>query len=101
MTRRAVRPALYVGIVVAVLGLAKIHARYIGHYVLHATQPSRLVWTLAYIAILAAAGYGPGLPDLPRTRRQAITSSIGAPVAAAFTISVLQLVAGDALMPRF
>jgi lipopolysaccharide/colanic/teichoic acid biosynthesis glycosyltransferase len=101
MIRRAARPVLYVGTVAAVLGLAKIHARYIGHYVLHQTQPSRLVWTIAYIGILGLASYGTGLPDLPRTRRQAVTSSIGAPLAAAVTVSLIQLIAGDALLPRF
>jgi lipopolysaccharide/colanic/teichoic acid biosynthesis glycosyltransferase len=101
MIRRATRPLLYLGIVAAVLGLAKIHARYIGHYVLHTTQPSRLVWTIAYIGILAVASYGAGLPDLPRSRRQALTSSIAAPIAAAVVISLIQLIAGDALLPRF
>ena len=101
MIRRVARPLLYLGIVAAVLGLAKIHARYIGHYVLHATQPSRLVWTIAYVGIIGVASYGAGLPDLPRSRRQAVTSSIAAPIAAAVAISVIQLLAGDALLPRF
>src|SRR4051812_47997051 len=101
MIRRAARPLLYLGTAAAVLGLAKIHARYIGHYVLHSTQPSRLAWTLAYIAILGVAGYGAGLPDLPRSQRQALTSSVGAPIAAAATVSVIQLLLGDALLPRF
>src|SRR5438132_10048075 len=98
MMRRVARPALYLGIVAAVLGLAKIHARYIGHYVLHSTQPSRLVWTIAYILMLGVASYGAGLPDLPRTRRQAITSSIAAPTSAALGISIVQLVTGDAIL---
>jgi len=92
---------VYLGVIASVLGLAKIHARYIGHYVLHSTDPYRLVWTLAYMAMLVIATYGAGLPDLAKTRRQAVTSSIGAPLAAAFGISFIQLLAGDALLPRF
>jgi lipopolysaccharide/colanic/teichoic acid biosynthesis glycosyltransferase len=99
--RRATRPLLYLGIVAAVLGLAKIHARYIGHYVLHSTQPSRLVWTIGYIVMLIIASYGAGLPELPRTTRQAVTSAFAAPVAAALGISLIQLLVGDALLPRF
>jgi lipopolysaccharide/colanic/teichoic acid biosynthesis glycosyltransferase len=92
---------MYVGLIAIVLGLAKIHARYIGHYVLHSTEPSRLVWTVAYIGLLVVAAYGAGLPDLPRSGRQALTSAVVAPVGAAAAISVVQLIAGDALLPRF
>jgi exopolysaccharide biosynthesis polyprenyl glycosylphosphotransferase len=101
MMRRAARPVLYLGIVAAVLGLAKIHARYIGHYVLHSTQPSRLAWTIGYIGLLLVASYGSGLPDLPRTPRQAVTASALAPAIAAGGVSLLQLIVGDALLPRF
>ncbi|MEY2436353.1 MAG: hypothetical protein QOF97_1189, partial [Acidimicrobiaceae bacterium] len=99
--RRLARPAMYAGLVAIVLGLAKVHARYIGHYVLHSTEPSRLVWTVAYIGLLVVAAYGAGLPDLPRSGRQALTSAVVAPVGAAAAISIVQLLAGDALLPRF
>jgi lipopolysaccharide/colanic/teichoic acid biosynthesis glycosyltransferase len=92
---------MYAGLVVIVLGLAKIHARYIGHYVLHSTEPSRLVWTIAYVGLLVVAAYGAGLPDLPRSGRQALTSAVVAPIGAAAAISLVQLLTGDALLPRF
>lgn len=92
---------MYLGVVAIVLGLAKVHARYIGHYVLHSTEPRRLVWTIGYIALLAVASYGVGLPELPRTSRQAVTSALLAPAIGAGTISVIQLMVGDALLPRF
>ncbi|HEY2814057.1 MAG TPA: sugar transferase [Acidimicrobiales bacterium] len=101
MTRRAARPLLYFGTVAIVLGLAKVHARYIGDYVLHSTDPARLVWTLAFIGLLVLASYGAGLPELPRTPRQAFTSAVVAPASAALGISVVQLLLGDALLPRF
>ena len=99
--RRVARPLLYVGTVAIVLGLAKIHARYIGHYVLHSTEPTRLTWTLTFLALLLVTSYGAGLPEMPRTRRQAITSAVIAPVGAALVVSTAQLVTGDALLPRF
>lgn len=101
MLRRVARPLLYLGIVAAVLGLAKVHAAYIGEYVLHSTEPSRLSWTIGYIGLLVVASYGAGLPELPRTTRQAITSALAAPAIAALAISAVQLVTGDALLPRF
>jgi lipopolysaccharide/colanic/teichoic acid biosynthesis glycosyltransferase len=101
MMRRAARPLLYLGTAVIVLALAKVHARYIGHYALHTTDPARLVWTLAFLGLFVVADYAAGLPELPRTRRQGVTSSIVAPISAAFAISVVQLLAGDALLPRF
>jgi lipopolysaccharide/colanic/teichoic acid biosynthesis glycosyltransferase len=99
--RRAARPLLYAGTVAIVLGLAKIHARFIGHYVLHSTEPSRLVWTVGYILLLMVATYGVGLPELPKTTRQAVTSSLLAPLSAAGVLSLVQLVVGDSLLPRF
>jgi lipopolysaccharide/colanic/teichoic acid biosynthesis glycosyltransferase len=101
MMRRAARPLLYGGTVAIVLGLAKFHARYIGDYVLHSTDPARLVWTLAFLGLLIVASYGTGLPDLPRSGRQIATSAVVAPVGAALAMSVVELLAGDALLPRF
>jgi lipopolysaccharide/colanic/teichoic acid biosynthesis glycosyltransferase len=97
--RRLARPLLYAGVVAIVAGLAKVHAAAIGDYDL--TGSSRAAWTVSFVALLCTASYAAGLPDLPRTRRQAITASVLAPASAAAGISVLQLVTGDALLPRF
>src|SRR5262249_50638297 len=101
MTRRLARPLLYLGTVAIVLGLAQIHARFIGHYVLHSTEPARLGWTVGFLGLLVLASYGAGLPELPRTGRQAVTSAAVAPASAAVAMSVVQLISGDALLPRF
>jgi lipopolysaccharide/colanic/teichoic acid biosynthesis glycosyltransferase len=101
MMRRAARPLLYLGTFAIVLGLAKVHAAYIGDYVLHSADPARLVWTVGFLGLLVLASYAVGLPELPRTGRQALTSAAVAPASAALAISVVQLVAGDALLPRF
>jgi len=97
--RRLARPLLYGGILAIVFGLAKIHAAAIGDY--DFTGSYRFSWTVAYAALLGVATYGTGLPDLPRSFRQAATSAVLAPAAAAGGISVVQLVTGDALLPRF
>ena len=45
--------------------------------------------------------YGLGLPELPRTAGRALVTSVIAAISGAVVISVLQLVTGDALLPRF
>jgi lipopolysaccharide/colanic/teichoic acid biosynthesis glycosyltransferase len=96
--RTAARPLLYAGVVGVVLGLAKAHATWVGHYDL--TGSGRLTWTLLYAGILCLTAYGFGLPDVPRTRSAVLGASVGAAFAAAAVVSVLQLFVGDALLPR-
>lgn len=97
--RRAARPLLYAGVLVVVFGLAKVHAKWIGHYDL--TGSARFGWTIAYALILSVCAYGFGLPDVPRTRRAALSAAVGASFAGALGMSAVQLFAGDALLPRF
>jgi lipopolysaccharide/colanic/teichoic acid biosynthesis glycosyltransferase len=96
---RLARPLLYGGVVVAVVGLSKLHALELGTY--DYTGSSRFGWSLAYIALIAVTAYALGLPDIPRTRRSAIGSSVLAAGSAAIAMSTVQLLAGDALLPRF
>lgn len=81
-----------------VLGLSKIHAT---AHAYDYTASSRFAWSVAYIALLCAAAYGAGLPDLPGTSRSAALTAAASTAAAAFAMSVLQLLAGSALLPRF
>jgi lipopolysaccharide/colanic/teichoic acid biosynthesis glycosyltransferase len=96
--RRLARPLLIGGIAAAVLGLAKAHAVDHGYDL---TQSSRFAWDLAYAVLLAVCAYGAGLPELARSRRSVVASTVGATAAAAAGMSLLQLVAGSALLPRF
>jgi lipopolysaccharide/colanic/teichoic acid biosynthesis glycosyltransferase len=96
--RRLARPLLLAGIAVAVLGLSKAHAAGHGY---DFTASSRFAWSLAYMGLLGAAAYGAGLPELPRSRRSAALTAAASTGAAALAISVLQLVVGSALLPRF
>src|SRR5437588_10626214 len=97
--RRVARVLVYLGTAGAVLGLGKYHAANIGHY--DYTNSFRFAWSFAYIALLCLAAYGVGLPDLARSWRSAVLSAAGSTGAAAVGISLLQLVAGSTLLPRF
>ena len=99
--RRIARPTMYLGTVVVVLGLSKVHAALVAEPAYDFTGSSRLAWAIAYTFLLAVTAYGVGLPDIPRTVRSVFWSAIGAAVAGAAGMSVLQLVVGDALLPRF
>jgi hypothetical protein len=96
--RRLARPLLYVGTLAIVVGLGRYHAQFIGHYYFHGAQ--RLPWNLAYAAVLCLAAYGMGLPDLERDRSP-WAASAGAAVVAAAAVSLVQLVAGSQILPRF
>lgn len=97
--RRFARPLLYAGVIAVVFALARVHASHIGHYSF--TGSSRFAWTVVYALVLCTTAYGFGLPDLPRTRRSVLGSSIAAAWSAALAMSLIQLFVGDALLPRF
>ncbi|HET7718473.1 MAG TPA: sugar transferase, partial [Acidimicrobiales bacterium] len=56
---------------------------------------------VAYAVLLLVAVYGSGLPDQARSARDALLAATGASAVAALGISAVQLVTGDALLPRF
>ena len=86
---------------VVVLALSKAHARFIADPPYDFTASSRVLWALAYISMLAVAAYALGLPDQPRSARAAFFHATAAALAAALGMSAVQLVLGDALLPRF
>lgn len=98
---RGSRLALYGGIVVTVVGLSLVHARLIADPPYSYTGTFRFGWSILYMALLVVTAYGFGLPDVPRTPKQALVTSAGAAAAGALAISVVQLFVGDALLPRF
>jgi lipopolysaccharide/colanic/teichoic acid biosynthesis glycosyltransferase len=91
----------FLGAAGTVLGLSKVHAAYVASPPYDFTGSSRFAWALGYVLLLWVAGYGFGLPDLPRSVREAIGVAASVSVAAAVGVSVLQLLVGDALLPRF
>jgi len=97
--RRAARFLLYVGAAGVVLGLGKYHAAYIGHY--DFTNSFRFAWSLFYIVLLCLAAYAVGLPDLARGSRSAVVPALASSAVAALAISLMQLLVGSSLLPRF
>ncbi len=99
--RRGARLALYGGIVAVVVGLGLYHARVIADPAYSYTGTFRFGWSVLYVGVLVVTAYGLGLPELPRTAGRALLTSIVAAISGAVVISILQLVTGDALLPRF
>src|ERR1700736_4734722 len=95
--RRLARLAVNVGTGLCVLGLGEAPAVAHGYAM---TGTSRFAWSLGYVLALLVAAYGFGLPDVPRSRRRAVTAAVGAIAAATASISVPELFVGDALLPR-
>lgn len=87
------------GIVAVVFGLSKYHAAAIGDY--DFTDSFRFAWAVSYAIGLGVIAYGLGLPDLPRSARSAFSTSVAAVLLGCLSVSVVQLVVGDALLPRF
>jgi lipopolysaccharide/colanic/teichoic acid biosynthesis glycosyltransferase len=101
VSRRAARVLTYTGIVAIVLGLGLVHARAIAEPPYGFTDTSRFAWALLYIALLAITSYGLGVPDLPRSAPQGLRLAVLAAGGGAVGMSVVQLLVGDALLPRF
>ncbi len=95
--RRSARVLILVGTVGAVFGTAKLHAL---THTYDLTSSARLGWSLAYVGVLLLAAYAVGLPSLPRSRNKLLVSAGGAALGATL-MSLVTLVAGGQLLPRF
>jgi exopolysaccharide biosynthesis polyprenyl glycosylphosphotransferase len=95
--QRASRYLLVAGTAGAVVGLGVFHAAIHDEVYF---RSFRVWWALAYILLLYGAAYAIGFPNLVRTR-QAPLAALGAAAVAAAGMSLIQLVAGTALLPRF
>lgn len=97
--QRAVRWLVYAVTLAVVVGLSELHAHLIGHY--HFLSGQRGPWDAVYVVVLGLAAYSVGLPDLPRSVLGAWVSASVAVAAAAITVSIIQLVIGTGVLPRF
>lgn len=98
---RRVAPALmYLGVCVAIGAFSKLHASY-APQPYDFTSSSRFVWACGFAGLLSLSAYGAGLPDASRGRRQLLGAAVAASVGAGLALSAVQLVVGDALLPRF
>jgi lipopolysaccharide/colanic/teichoic acid biosynthesis glycosyltransferase len=90
------------GPLLVVLAMSKIHAAYVADPPYDYTGSFRFAWSLAYAATLGLTAYGVGLPELSRGPRSAVSATATiASIAGAGVVSVVQLLVGDALLPRF
>ena len=85
----------------AVLLLSKVHARSVADPPYDFTGSSRFAWAIGYCVILGVAAYAVGLPDQVPVDRRGVGRAVGAGVLAAGAVSAVQLLVGDALLPRF
>lgn len=94
--RRSARLLLFLGVVAAVAGFAKVHA------VSHAydlTSSARIGWSIAYVGVMLIAAYAAGLPSLSPGRNKLLVSA-GASILGATLMSLVTLIAGGQLLPR-
>lgn len=90
--------AMYVIVVIASLGVAKLHASLIGSYDL--SSSSRLAWVLFFALLVSLSGYSCGLPDssaLKTPLRSAVIAAVIPPV----VLAIIQTAAGRFFLPRF
>ncbi|MCB1271869.1 MAG: hypothetical protein KDB31_10620, partial [Microthrixaceae bacterium] len=99
--RRTARVLSYGGGAFTVVCLSLLHARVIAENTYTFTGSSRFAWAVGYSVALGITTYAVGLPDQPRTARQAAWLAFLASAVAALAVSVPQLILGDALLPRF
>jgi lipopolysaccharide/colanic/teichoic acid biosynthesis glycosyltransferase len=92
---------MYGGMVAAVLAFSKLHATAVAERGYDFTATSRFPWAILFVGFLAVAAYSVGLPDVPRRARQIAAASIVAAAMGMAAISLVQLMIGDALLPRF
>lgn len=101
MTRRLSLLATFAGPVLVVLGMSKVHAAWVADPPYDYTGSFRFAWSLAYVTILLVTTYGVGLPDLAKNWGASLKLAAVASAVSAGAVSLVQLVVGDALLPRF
>ncbi len=99
--RRAARYLSLFGALGVVLVLSKVHAAWVADPPYDYTGSFRFAWSLGYSAVLGLGAYASGLPDVSRGPRRAAAAAASAAAVAAGAVSVVQLIVGDALLPRF
>ncbi len=80
--------------------MASLHARFIAPDRYDLLSSSRLPWWVVVAAVLMAASYALGLPELPATRREAAFRAFAAGAGAVAVVSVFQLALAVPLLPR-
>ena len=90
-----------VGVLVAVLGLSKLHASLIAPEPYDLSASARLEWAIGLVALYGLSAYVAGLPSGVRTRRGAVMAAAVSSLIATLAFSVVQLAVGAPLLPRY
>lgn len=98
---QVVRASVFLVIPLVVAGLSHLHGSTVAPNPYEFVRTGRLVWAATYALLLMIACYVVGLPGTVRTVRSALIQAVAAVSVAAVGISAVQLVIGDALLPRF
>ena len=101
MRRRIGQLALIVATALAVVGLFSFHANAVAEPAYSLGDPGRAAAAAGWTVGLLFVAYMAGLPDAVRTVRRAVGACLAAPVVTVAAASLVQLAAGDALLPRF
>lgn len=95
------RAGPYLAIPLIVVGLSQLHGDVLAPEHYEFVRTGRLVWATAYTSLLMVGCYVTGLPGSARSARSAALNAVMAVAMGSVGISVVQLVLGDALLPRF
>jgi lipopolysaccharide/colanic/teichoic acid biosynthesis glycosyltransferase len=101
MNSRIARSLHVGGTLITLYALAWAHAARWAPESYGVASTSRFGWTIVFAALLLVTSYGVGLPELPRTRKIALTSAIASFALSAIGVSLAALVLGQPLLPRF
>ena len=85
--------------VVVVGGLEEFHAHFVGHYPV--TQLPRFAWLWVFVLLVLVTTYAVGIPDDVGSGGDALVRAAIALGASAGIVSVIALLAGTPLLPRF
>lgn len=101
MSLRLARLVQSLGVVAFVVWTAGLHATQVATPRYDALGTSRFWWTLVLAVLLNVFAYALGLPELVRGRKNALGAALATVVLSATAISLVMLVVGQALLPRF
>lgn len=89
---------LWGSVTTTILLIGKVHASVIGQYDL--TNSNRFLWILVYSLISFVTAYSFGLPD-QNSWSSRLMAAVASSISSALLISLLQIVIGNIVIPRF
>lgn len=81
------------------VSIGEVHAHLIGHY--RFTELPRFAWLVVFVALLLVSCYAAGLPEQAQRFSSGLVRAFAATVLSAGAVSVMALVVGSPLLPRF